>query len=316
MFRLPVQPLPEWGIRVHLWPPAGERRTDADPYQVHSHGWDLVTRSVVGCVHHAIYDVDDGATAARYDSFTVESSSGTGSSVLSPEGRSTGVRMVAEWDATPQDSPLYIPAGRFHTTTSPPAGVWDSWSVTLVATGHVVGNDSRVLGPSKGGDVVNERTAITDLSVPLSAIDRSHAQRTDRSDRWTSFVYLINGGRILLARTRRYPGYWHPVGGQMEPSDDAPLDTARREVREELGLDLDAKEMVSLGCLPRDEGPGKIHAWACVRDIPTLLDVQEEEIREVRWMTLDEALQTDSLGASRSFLHAISDSRGRFGLDG
>ncbi|MFE7935554.1 NUDIX hydrolase, partial [Streptomyces sp. NPDC057456] len=97
--------------------------------------------------------------------------------------------------------------------------------------------------------------------------------------------------------------------------DDTPLDTARREVREELGIDLDAREMISLGCLPRDEGPGKIHAWVCVRDFPVRPDVQEEEIHEVRWTTLEEALRADSLAASQSFLTTISDRRREFGLE-
>ncbi|MEV6484366.1 NUDIX hydrolase [Streptomyces sp. NPDC051576] len=259
--------------------------------------------------------MDDGATAVCYDSFTVESSPGVGVSVLSPEGRSTTVRMVSEWDATPQGNPLHIPAGRFHTTTSPNEAVWDSWSVTLVATEHVAGNESRVLGPSKSSDVVNERAAITDPGVPLSAVDHAYEQRVNGSDLWTSFVFLIDSGRILLARTLRYPGYWHPVGGQMESSDDTPLDTARREVREELGIDLDARGMISLGCLPRDEGHGKIHAWVCVGDFPAHPDVQEEEIHEVRWTTLEEALRADSLAASQSFLTTISDRWREFGLE-
>ncbi|MFE0918163.1 NUDIX hydrolase [Streptomyces nigra] len=282
---------------------------------MHSHGWDLLTRSVVGCVRHAMYDVDDGATAVSYDLFTVDSSPGTGFSVLSPEGRSTSVRMVSEWDATPQESPLYIPAGRFHTTTGPHEAVWDSWSVTLVATEHVTGNDSKVLGPSNSGAVVNERAAITDPNVPLSAVDHVYEQRVNGSNRWTSFVFLIHSGRILLARTHRYPGYWHPVGGQMESWDDTPLDTARREVREEVGIDLNASEMISLGCLPRDEGPGKIHAWVCVGDFPSRPDVQEAEIHAVRWTTLEEALRLDSLAASHTFLTTISDRRREFGLE-
>ncbi|MFE0352288.1 NUDIX hydrolase [Streptomyces nigra] len=315
VFRLPLDAFPEWGIRVHLWPPPGQRRTDSDPFIVHSHGWDLLTRSVVGCVRHAMYDVDDGATAVSYDLFTVDSSPGTGFSVLSPEGRSTSVRMVSEWDATPQESPLYIPAGRFHTTTGPHEAVWDSWSVTLVATEHVTGNDSKVLGPSNSGAVVNERAAITDPNVPLSAVDHVYEQRVNGSNRWTSFVFLIDSGRILLARTHRYPGYWHPVGGQMESWDDTPLDTARREVREEVGIDLNASEMISLGCLPRDEGPGKIHAWVCVGDFPSRPDVQEAEIHAIRWTTLEEALRLDSLAASHIFLTTISDRRREFGLE-
>jgi 8-oxo-dGTP diphosphatase len=48
-------------------------------------------------------------------------------------------------------------------------------------------------------------------------------------------IFCRNEGAILLVRHRRL-GTWLPVGGELEPGE-TPLEAARRELREETGLE-------------------------------------------------------------------------------
>ncbi len=47
-------------------------------------------------------------------------------------------------------------------------------------------------------------------------------------------IFCRHGGEILLVRHKRL-GTWLPVGGEIEPGE-TPLEAARRELREETGL--------------------------------------------------------------------------------
>jgi predicted NUDIX family NTP pyrophosphohydrolase len=125
-------------------------------------------------------------------------------------------------------------------------------------------------------------------------------------------VYRVSEGRVvevLLAHpggpfwARKDAGAWSIPKGEYEPSDDA-LAAARREFREEIGLDPPAGEPVALG-EHRQPGGKRVTAWALAGDLdvthatsntfeiewPRGSGTMREfpEVDRVEWMPLEQA---------------------------
>lgn len=59
---------------------------------------------------------------------------------------------------------------------------------------------------------------------------------------------VIRGGRVLLSQRKsgtHLAGAWELPGGKVEPDED-PKDAARRELREELGVDVEVGEILEV----------------------------------------------------------------------
>jgi len=68
-----------------------------------------------------------------------------------------------------------------------------------------------------------------------------------------ALVFIEQDGKILLAKQNYGNRYWSLPGGKMEPGE--PIDeTARREVKEETGLDIRVGRVVGLYSKPRADG--------------------------------------------------------------
>ncbi len=74
-----------------------------------------------------------------------------------------------------------------------------------------------------------------------------------------SAVLLDAGGRVLLIRRAKAPfaGLWSLPGGHIEPGE-APEATARREVREETGLEVRALRFLTRYDVPLRDAQGRI----------------------------------------------------------
>lgn len=70
---------------------------------------------------------------------------------------------------------------------------------------------------------------------------------------WTVAVFVVHRGRVLLLWHRKHQT-WLPPGGHIEP-DELPDEAARREVREETGLEV---ELVGPQGLPGLERPRQL----------------------------------------------------------
>src|SRR5512134_526064 len=88
--------------------------------------------------------------------------------------------------------------------------------------------------PRRGGDAVGPaRTSPPDLRRRAGGVLYGRAMPGRRA--FSVAVFCRHGGEVLLVHHRRL-GTWLPVGGEIEPGE-TPLEAARRELREETGLE-------------------------------------------------------------------------------
>lgn len=132
------------------------------------------------------------------------------------------------------------------------------------------------------------------------------AERTRSNTRQVALVGLIDRyNQMLLARCTARPHVWQPLGGHVEEWDGDPGDTVVREVHEESGLRLRKEDLWSITTHPSDTGEGLIHFYLANVADTRGLHRQEEEIEELRWVPLQDALRLPTLPATRAFLRAL-----------
>lgn len=117
---------------------------------------------------------------------------------------------------------------------------------------------------------------------------------------------IIKDGKFLITRRspnkKRFPGMWTVPGGKMETSDylKLPKDTEfywynvlertlRREVKEEVGIEIDNIEYVtSLATVHADGSPSLV--ISCMADYTSgEITLQAEESDQFAWVSLEEA---------------------------
>ncbi len=104
-------------------------------------------------------------------------------------------------------------------------------------------------------------------------------------------VFCRNAGEILLVRHKRLD-LWLPVGGELEPGE-TPLEAARRELREETGLEGDFPPGIGVdgsppGLIGYEEHPagskGLHMNFAFVADVRSRDLTACDEYTDVRWV--------------------------------
>lgn len=114
-------------------------------------------------------------------------------------------------------------------------------------------------------------------------------------------IYAQDTGRVLMLQRRDDVDFWQSVTGSQEP-DESREDTARREVWEETGIDINAGQFTLVDCQRHIEfeifahfrhryAPGTTHNrehWFTLT-LPTERDIVLSEHLAFRWLDAAEA---------------------------
>lgn len=116
-----------------------------------------------------------------------------------------------------------------------------------------------------------------------------------------SALLIDDQGRVLLARRANDPGagLWDLLGGFVDEGEDG-LDALRRELREELGVEIEPGEFV--GAFPDTYGDDGIYTlnlyWTAV--IASGEPTPNEELEEIAWFAPDELPQREEFAFSNT----------------
>lgn len=139
--------------------------------------------------------------------------------------------------------------------------------------------------------------------TPLDAVETTHQRETLRWLESTddvfrrekpatpprhlvSYVVPVSPEGDILLVDHVKAGLWLPPGGHVDP-DEHPADTARREGREELGVEVEARPLFLTATVTGGVGAGHtdVSIWYLVEGDRGWVVPESEEFREARWWT-------------------------------
>ncbi len=269
---------------------------------VHSHGWEIRSAVVIGGVVESSFRVDltdDGPL----ELYRVVSSYGVGDSALTALESPVSILRVSQSIRSPGSGRMLVRAGEFHSTEP-----FDTdWSVTVAAT-EVGTSDPSLVVAERGLNrmVVNQRPKLEDFERIADAVDHRYEIESGQGDQWAAFIFVVSRDEhVLMVRTLRSPAWWSPVGGRQELGDEVPIVTAKRELREETGIDVGASRLDLIGSAERDVGRGRVYFWALRVSAEPPLRLQHEELAEARWIPFGELASLNILPATSKQLDSL-----------
>ncbi len=126
-----------------------------------------------------------------------------------------------------------------------------------------------------------------------------------------ALVIRDRNGRVLFVKralTKKVlPGAWSFPSGTQEEGEDI-LETARREAKEELGIEIIDQKVVA--DVELSEFGSHLHFILCEKFLGEPKILQEHEMSEMRWMTFEEFFNTfsdDQIGHGLVWLRKHSE---------
>jgi len=113
---------------------------------------------------------------------------------------------------------------------------------------------------------------------------------------------------LLLARTKKEKGLWHPVTGNVEPHEKIQT-AAIREVSEETGFDVAPEPLGVTFTYEVKEGPrkGRYHETAYAASVePTATEELSDEHEKAEWVSVEEAAKRLSWPEQKRALEALA----------
>ena len=113
----------------------------------------------------------------------------------------------------------------------------------------------------------------------------------DNEYRLSCFIWIINDkDEILLqqrlATAKKMPNMWGTTAGGAQAGDTS-LQGAMRELKEELGITVNEKEMTFIGSYKRIND--FVEVWLCNKNINTNeLVLQQDEVQDTKWVSIEE----------------------------
>lgn len=115
---------------------------------------------------------------------------------------------------------------------------------------------------------------------------------------------LHHADKILIAQRRpdcRLAGLWEFPGGKLD-EDESPQAGLQREIREELGIEIEVGEIFATVYHRYDWGAALILAYSCR---PLSLAVQNLEVADHRWVTAQEMTRFAMLPADEPIVQKL-----------
>lgn len=107
--------------------------------------------------------------------------------------------------------------------------------------------------------------------------------------------FILNNQReILLVKSRKWPGFWVVMGGHIELGESI-AETAKREVKEEVGLNIEFVRVIeTVEFIYDPRFAGHKHFIGMQSECKLIGDptpqIDNDEIQEARWFPLSEAV--------------------------